>query len=337
MGLAGLMLLFAGTIGGVSAGAPPGRGGVTHEAGSPPPVRAGSVSPNDGRVTGQIVIGSDDRIRVVDTSIYPWRAIAFLELYDAFDQYVGSCTGTFIGPDAILTAAHCLYSADDGWIESIAVVPGKDGDFEPYGFEWAANWWVPDMWIDSNGDSLWDWGVIKMPSWDMGLTVGWFSVGLLTTETLGQPDIMPAIFGFPGDADPPDTMWGFAAEAFVDVSDFDLYYDIDTAAGQSGSAIFLLHDDFLGLIVGIHTTGLSEGGQGVMNRGSRIDQELLDDILLGCSEMDCEIDYLVEEPAAQPTATATATPTATPTVTPTVIPDEDRPFRVVAPLLSREG
>lgn len=150
---------------------------------------------------------------------------------------------------------------------------------------------------------------------------------------------MPAIFGYPGDADPPDTMWGFAAEAFVDVGEYGLYYDIDTAAGQSGSAIFLLHDDFLGSIVGIHTTGISEDGQGVMNRGSRIEQELLDDILLGCWEMECEIEYFVEEPGtpSASTATPTSTPTTTPTATPTVIPDEDRPFRVVAPLLSRGG
>lgn len=333
-GLAGVALLLAGSLDATADG-PRTRGGQMHTAGDPPAARRSSGPGGNDTATGQIVIGDDERLPVVDTTVYPWRAVAFLELYDASDQYAGSCTGTFIGPDAILTAAHCLWSPEDGWIESIAVIPGKDGDFEPYGWEWAANWWVPDMWIDTDGDNLWDWGVVKMASRDLGLTVGWFEIGLLTTETLLRADISPAIFGYPGDAIPAETMWGFAADAFADVGEFDLYYDIDTAAGQSGSAIFLLHPDFLGAIVGIHTTGISEDGVGVINRGSRIDQELLDDILYGCLVMECEVDYSVEEPATTPTATATATATATPTTSPTVIPGGDRPYTLVAPLLSR--
>ena len=36
------------------------------------------------------------------------------------------CSGPFIGPDAILTAAHCLRGADFGrWVAGIRAVPGK--------------------------------------------------------------------------------------------------------------------------------------------------------------------------------------------------------------------
>jgi len=277
--------------------------------------------------TGQAVLGPDERIQIEDTEPYPWSAIVYLELYDA-DGFAGTCSGTFIGPDTVLTAAHCLYN-EGAWIETVAVVPGKNGDYEPFGWEYAENWWVPDGWIDFGETSDWDWGVIKMEDSFLGEWVGYLYIANLRTETLSALDFGPAIVGYPGDK-PEGTMWGSIVDAFLAVDLYQLSYLIDTAPGQSGSAIFSTQDGpYLGAIVGVHTQGGAEE-----NSGSRIEQELLDDILLACDVMDCTVEYYVE-PESGATPTPTSTPSATPTPAKTPVPDLDLPRRGLAPALSR--
>ena len=270
-------------------------------------------------VTSQSVIGSDGRVRVSDTSVYPFRTVAYLALYDKDDNFFGTCTGTFVGPDAVLTAGHCLWDTTTSeWTYGIRVVPGKDESWEPFGYEWATDWWVPDGYA-ATGQKVYDWGLIKMPDSALAVQTGYLSVGLESSATLARPDFWPAIVGYPGDQ-PGGTMWGMSAPAFVQVTDFRLYYDVDTAPGQSGSAILSLNFDayFLGYIVGIHTTGATSAIP--HNAGTRIDAELLDDLLEGCRQMSCTLAYAVEQTGpgtATPTNTVTPTPTKTPTRTPT--------------------
>jgi len=54
------------------------------------------------------ITGTDNRIRV-DSTTWPWIAIGRVNL-----EGRGHCTGTLIAPDLVLTAAHCLYNAEDG-------------------------------------------------------------------------------------------------------------------------------------------------------------------------------------------------------------------------------
>lgn len=259
-------------------------------------VRAGDG--DGGVVTGASVIGLDDRVRIQDTTEFPFSAIAYLELENEDEEVIGSCTGTFIGPNTLLTAGHCLWDSDaEAWAAfNIRVIPGKDGDYEPFGYDYADDWWVPDQYAETGlGD--WDWGIIKLGTDDLARQTGWFSVAVLSTEALEVPDFRPVIVGYPGDK-PDGTMWGLIRPSFLAVDPFELYYDIDTAPGQSGSAIWSAQDgpDF-GKIVGIHVRG------GQTNTGSRIDQQLLDDILHGCELMECTIDVAAPsgpEPEPEP-------------------------------------
>lgn len=328
------MALLAAARPGAQASTGGGSGGRMFSADASFPHRdAGTAARPErpGRAAAAAILGTDERVQVWDTTVYPWRAITWLGLYDSNSDLVGHCTGTFIGPDTILTAAHCLWDSDtETWTEDIAVVPGKDGSYEPYEFEWAVNWWVPDGYFDSGGVNLWDWGVVKLGSSDLGMTVGWLQVAQLTTETLSRADFQPAIVGYPGDKEGIEewTMWGGIKDAFLEVADYDLYHDIDTYSGQSGSAIFsanTVDGAILGLVVGVHTTGGS-----TYNRGSRIDAELLDDIKEGCRVMECTIMAYVEEgPEPSPTVSPAATPTAPPEL-------PGMPFRAFAPEVGRQ-
>lgn len=235
-------------------------------------------------VAGQSVIGNDDREQINDTTAFPFSAIAYLELEDFDRDVLGSCTATFIGPNALLTAAHCLWDFEaEDWVEEhLRVVPGKDGEFEPFGFQYASDWWVPDAYVET-GLAEWDWGIIKLPTSDLAFDTGWLTMAVLDTAVLSAPGFEPAIVGYPANK-PFASMWAMTRPAFLTVTEFILTYDIDTAPGQSGSAIWSAAEGpYLGLVVGIHTQG------GAVNSGSRIDQELLENVLEGCLVMECTI------------------------------------------------
>ena len=65
--------------------------------------------------------GEDDRV-LVDPTLYPWRAIGRVNRRSG-----GHCTGALVGPDKVLTAAHCLWNKRTGaWLkpESLHFVAG---------------------------------------------------------------------------------------------------------------------------------------------------------------------------------------------------------------------
>ncbi|MBA4180349.1 MAG: hypothetical protein C0506_07165 [Anaerolinea sp.] len=325
----GFALLGAGLARGESPGAE-GNGRVFHD-----------LTPNEGWLapvgerplrpaTAQTVIGEDERIRIPDTTIYPFSAVAYLELFNAAGEVIALCSGTFIGPDALLTAGHCLWdTANRRWnAERIRVVPAKDEGFEPYGSQFATDWWVPDGFVDTDGGVDFDWGLVRLPDDRLTRQASWLPIAVLGTASLQSARFTPAIVGYPVDK-PAQTMWGHSRRAFTGVEAYRLFYDIDTSAGQSGSAIWSLDQGAtLGYVVGIHTQGA--GGPGD-NSGSRIDQELLNDLLAGCAVMACTIDSIVEGAPATPATSPTAAPTPTPQT-----PSGPRPFWAALPALSRD-
>src|SRR5687768_6326230 len=53
------------------------------------------------------VIGRDERVRILDTDLYPWSAICALRMRGPSGGAMG--TGWFIGPRTVITAGHCVY------------------------------------------------------------------------------------------------------------------------------------------------------------------------------------------------------------------------------------
>ncbi|MDI3340743.1 MAG: trypsin-like peptidase domain-containing protein [Sphaerobacter sp.] len=235
----------------------------------------------------QTVFPPDERVRISPTVGFPTSAVVFLGLYDRFDNFIGFCSGNFIGPDVVLTAAHCLWDTDvGGWIANVRVVPGRDGVVEPYGWDLGESFWVPTGWIQSaaTADEL-DWGLVKLPSPALGYATGWFQLGVLTTQSLLDPSFQPTTVGYPGDK-PLGTMWATVKPAFLAVDHSTLYHDLDMYPGQSGSAVFRGRD---GVIVGINVRQTAG-----WNEASRLNTDFIAFLNSACGQMGCNFSYFVE-------------------------------------------
>jgi V8-like Glu-specific endopeptidase len=201
----------------------------------------------------ETVHGQDDRVPIKDTELYPWSAIASL-LITAADgsQWIG--TGWFISPRTLATAGHCVYITNsgvrgrDGWVRSIQVMPGRDGTTLPFGSVTSTQFWSVRGWADS-GDENVDYGAIVIPT-PVGDTVGTFGFGVFSDDELAGS--MVNIAGYPGDK-PPGTAW-FDARQVAMTGPSKIHYDIDTAGGQSGAAVYRI-DDERRIGVAVHAYG----------------------------------------------------------------------------------
>src|SRR5829696_3470279 len=187
----------------------------------------------------ETVHGFDDRVQVQATDRYPWSATASL-LITARDgsQWIG--TGWFVSPRTLVTAGHCVYITNspvpgrNGWVLSIQVMPGRNGTTLPFGSVTAAQFWTVRGWAEK-GDENYDYAAIVLPT-EVGTTVGTFGFGVFSDEDLAGRVVN--IHGYPGDQDT-GTAW-YDARAIAATSATKVHYDIDTAGGQSGAAVYLV-------------------------------------------------------------------------------------------------
>lgn len=187
----------------------------------------------------ETVHGPDNRVRINNTSVYPWRANASL-LITAADgsQWIG--TGWFIGPHTLVTAGHVVnirgsgVPGRDGWVRRIQVMPGRNGATLPYGSVTSSSFRSVVGWTSSaSGDENYDYGAIILPN-NLGNTTGWFGFGVYSDADL--KNTTGNIAGYPGDK-PAGQLW-YDARRIDSVNSRKVYYDIDTAGGQSGSAVY---------------------------------------------------------------------------------------------------
>lgn len=192
--------------------------------GTPPPIM-------------ETVHGHDDRVQITNTTIYPWRAIASL-LITAADNSMWIGTGWFIGPHTLMTAGHVVYIKNsnvpgrDGWVKKIQVMPGRNGSKLPYGSVTSTSFRSVTGWT-KNGDENFDYGAIILPT-ELGKTVGTFGFGVYSDADLKSS--IGNISGYPGDK-PTGTQW-YDYHKIASVNSRKVFYDIDTAGGQSGAPVY---------------------------------------------------------------------------------------------------
>ena len=80
----------------------------------------------DAHVVEKQQVGTvDTRVRVTNTSSFPWNVVAaiYLEFPDGTE---GVCTGTLVSSYIVLTAGHCVHSLDHGgYVVAASVAPGQ--------------------------------------------------------------------------------------------------------------------------------------------------------------------------------------------------------------------
>jgi glutamyl endopeptidase len=217
------------------------------------------------------VIGTDERVRVTETSKYPWRMNASLLITAADNsQWIG--TGWFINPRTLVTAGHCVFikhsgvPGRDGWVKKIQVMPGRNGSEVPFGGLSATEFWTVKGWGE-NGLEIYDYGAIILPA-AFPQKIGYYAFGVFDDATLSAATVNVA--GYPGDK-AKGTLW-YDHRAVGSVNSDKVFYAADTAGGQSGAAVYMFHEGER-TAVAIHAYGGNTA-----NSGTRISTQVFSNL-----------------------------------------------------------
>lgn len=232
---------------------------------APQPFRVGPLLADGSR--REDVFGQDDRVPIQNSAGLPWRCVCHLVIRRSDNQFAFG-TGWFAGPRIVVTAGHCIYDPEgSGWAKEVTVVPGRNGDAAPFGYQAGTHLQVHPNFV-RNQDDAYDFGAVILPDTKLSAQVGWFGFGVFP-----DPDIIlnPVNTG----GYPFDKQFGTPWYNGGRISNLDeqfLYYMLDTMPGDSGSPVFRTTADGHRTALAIHT-----GTKGT-NRGVRITPEIHDQL-----------------------------------------------------------
>lgn len=214
-----------------------------------------NASANEGNINTIItpfsIIGKDERSEVENSEKKPYSSISFIYSLDSI------CTGTIIDYDKVLTAAHCVYNPDTKqFYRNSTIYPGVNKDEFPFESADSIEYIVPEPYIHS-GNSKFDYAIIKLDK-PIGQNIEKLDIKNIK-YTKGKPI---KVIGYPVDKlEETGTVSQYEMNGRVLSEDiFNLYYDIDTTSGQSGSPILNSKNEVIGIHIGSYRTNGLNGG-----------------------------------------------------------------------------
>ena len=235
-----------------------------------PPSTISSTEPFYGMIEDQFnglsssyVFSPDDRQKINTTDIFPWRSICRLYITAQDDtRFIGS--GAIIDEFHVLTCGHCAYLHDNGgWAREIEVAPGKREGLEPFGRCNVISMRSTTGWTQDEMPEH-DWAVLTLDR-SIGLFTGWMGRKTADYSSSFYTDIVHSA-GYPADLDLGNNMY-YTSESGDRADEFNHWYWLDTAGGQSGSPVWM-NEGGAKYIISIHAYGY-EGGTDA-NFGTRL-------------------------------------------------------------------
>ncbi|MEV2241265.1 trypsin-like serine protease [Micromonospora sp. NPDC049891] len=257
-----------------------GPGGNRFDAGGRP-------AASDGDSIGiQSVIGTDNRVRVDPTTVFPSSAI--VQIVRTTNGSTWGCTGWLYGPSIIATAGHCVHPGggqNGGGGNNFyprgdfQIIPGRNGASTPYGTCTATQLLSVNGWTQS-GDETYDYGAIRL-SCAAGNTTGWFGMWWQGASLTGTAT---TVSGYPCDKTF-GQQWRHAGQTVTVTHDRQVFYQNDTFGCQSGSPVYQTRASGSSWCVGqcvmaIHAYGLhGSSPHSTNNHGTRITESVFNNLI----------------------------------------------------------
>ncbi|HEX5597211.1 MAG TPA: trypsin-like serine protease [Micromonosporaceae bacterium] len=259
--------------------------GATVSGGAAPGASDTSAAAADG-IGIQSIIGTDNRVRVNPTTVFPARAI--VQIVRTTNGTTWGCTGWLYGPSIIATAGHCVHpgagkngGGGNGFYPrgDFQIIPGRNGTSMPYGTCTASQLLSVNGWTQS-GDETYDYGAIRL-NCSVGNTTGWFGLWWQSATLTGTAT---TVSGYPCDKTFGE-QWRHAGQTVQVTHDRQVFYQNDTFGCQSGSPVYQTRASGSAYCTGecvmaIHAYGLhGSSPHSTNNHGTRITESVYNNLI----------------------------------------------------------
>ncbi|GIJ79286.1 glutamyl endopeptidase [Micromonospora phaseoli] len=234
----------------------------------------------------QSVIGTDNRVRVDPTTVFPARAI--VQVVRTTGGSTWGCTGWLYGPSIVATAGHCVHpgggangGGGNGFYPrgDFQIIPGRNGASTPYGTCTATQLLSVTGWTQSGNETN-DYGAIRL-NCTAGNTTGWFGLWWQSATLNGTAT---TVSGYPCDKTF-GQQWRHAGQTVQATHAQQVFYQNDTFGCQSGSPVYQTRatgSSFCSgqCVMAIHAYGLhGSAPHSTNNHGTRITESVFNNLI----------------------------------------------------------
>lgn len=238
-------------------------------------ISASSFGNDDGGISTNAIIGSEDRVQITNTEAAPYQYTCYM--YSVYKDGTKSYpySGFMIGAKAAVTAAHCVFDGKST-LDYVVVVPGKNGgaesykSTEPYGSAKSIKVAISDEYIN-NRNRADDWAIIEL-NWNIGYQSKWPALKYKSGSYNGTS---VENTGYPGKSEwftlqNKEGSLMFSGKGTIrysyEYNDRFIYGrgtlrgDWDATGGNSGGPVFAYYSDTGYTVIGILTGGSYDDG-----------------------------------------------------------------------------